>query len=36
MTARTDSLPTPYRKVVAPNDDGKFVLPDLPKGAFHV
>ncbi len=36
VIAETDSLPTPYRKIVVTNDDGRFVLPDLPAGAYRV
>ena len=36
VIAETDSLPTPFRKIVVTNDDGRFVVPDLPKGAYHV
>jgi hypothetical protein len=36
VVAETDDLATPYRKIVVTNDDGKFVLPDLPKATYHV
>lgn len=36
VIAQTDSLPTPFRKIVVTNDDGRFVVPDLPKGAYHL
>lgn len=36
VIAETTSLPTPYRKIVVTNDDGKFVVPDLPQGDYQV
>lgn len=36
VIAETKSLPTPYRKIVVTTDDGRFVVPDLPKGDYQV
>jgi streptogramin lyase len=36
VIAETNSLPTPYRKIVVTNDEGKFVVPQLPKGEYQV
>ena len=36
VIAETSSLPTPYRKIVVTNDDGRFVLPDLPAAEYQV
>jgi hypothetical protein len=36
VIAETASLPTPFRKIVVTSDDGRFVVPDLPKGAYPV
>jgi streptogramin lyase len=36
VIAETTSLPTPYRKIVVTNDDGRFVVPDLPKGDYQI
>lgn len=36
VIAETDTLPTDYRKIVVTNDDGKFVIPDLPDAAYQV
>lgn len=36
VIAETDALPTPYRKIVVTNDDGRFVLPDLPPADYRV
>lgn len=36
VIAETDSLPTPYRKIVVTNDAGKFVLPELPVAKYRV
>jgi hypothetical protein len=32
VIAETSSLPTPFRKIVVTNDDGRFVVPQLPTG----
>ncbi len=36
VIAETASLPTPYRKIVVTNDEGRFVLPDLPAAEYQV
>jgi hypothetical protein len=36
VIAETDALPTPYRKIVATNDDGRFVVPELPAATYRV
>ena len=36
VIAETASLPTPYRKIVVTNDEGRFVLPDLPTAEYQV
>src|SRR5712692_1660258 len=34
VIAETSSQPVPFRKIVVTNDEGKFVVPDLPKGDY--
>ena len=34
VIAETDALPTPYRKIVVTNDQGQFVLPELPNVTY--
>ncbi len=36
VIAETESLPTNYRKIVVTNDDGEFVLPELPEADYQV
>ena len=36
VIAETESLPTNYRKIVVTDDDGKFVLPELPEADYQV
>jgi streptogramin lyase len=36
VIAETASLPTPFRKIVVTNDEGRFVVPQLPKGQYTV
>lgn len=36
VIAETNSLPTPYRKIVVTNDQGRFVIPQLPKADYQV
>jgi hypothetical protein len=36
VIAETKSLPTPFRKIVVTNDDGRFVVPDVPSGEYEV
>ena len=36
VIAETNSLPTPYRKIVVTNHRGRFVIPELPHGEYQV
>ncbi|MCH8176301.1 MAG: hypothetical protein IIC59_14080 [Proteobacteria bacterium] len=36
VIAETDELATPYRKIVVTDDEGRFVLPQLPEASFEV
>ena len=36
VIAETKSLPTPFRKIVVTDDQGRFLVPDLPDGAYEV
>src|SRR5579871_6678062 len=36
VIAETKSLPTPFRKIVVTDDQGRFLVPDLPDGAYQV
>ena len=36
VIAETKSLPTPYRKIVVTDDQGRFLVPDLPDGAYEL
>ena len=36
VIAETKSLPTGFRKMVATDDQGRYVVPDLPKGTYDV
>ncbi len=36
VIAETDDLETVYRKIVVTNDDGRFLLPELPEATFEV
>ncbi len=36
VIAETGSLPTPYRKIVVTDDDGRFVIPALPAAEYDV
>ena len=36
VIAETTALPAPYRKIVVTNDDGRFVIPDLPQADYQV
>lgn len=36
VIAETDDLPTKFRKIVVTNDQGKFLLPELPKANYKV
>ena len=35
VIAETTDTPTPFRKIVVTNDDGRFVIPDVPSGAVY-
>ncbi|HBQ41084.1 MAG TPA: hypothetical protein DD808_11010 [Halieaceae bacterium] len=36
VIAETGDLPTNYRKIVVTNDEGRFVLPEMPGGDYQV
>ena len=36
VIAETDDLETVYRKIVVTNDDGEFLLPELPDATYDV
>ena len=36
VIAQTDDLPTPYAKVVVTDDQGRYLIPDLPKANYNV
>ncbi len=36
VIAETAALPTPYRKIVVTNDEGRFVVPDLPPAEYEL
>jgi hypothetical protein len=36
VIAETTDLPTKYAKVVVTDDQGRFVVPDLPKGSYSI
>ena len=36
MIAETKSLPAPFRKIVVTDDQGRFLVPDLPEGEYEV
>jgi len=36
VIAETKSLPVPFRKIVVTDDQGRFLAPDLPAGAYEV
>jgi len=36
VIAETDELPTPYRKIVVTDDQGRFVVPELPDVGYRV
>jgi hypothetical protein len=36
VIAETKDLPTPYAKIVVTDDQGRYLLPDLPKGTYSV
>jgi len=36
VIAETSALPTPFRKIVVTDDQGRFVIPDLPSAEYDV
>src|SRR5450631_583806 len=36
VIAETSDLPTPYAKVVVTDDQGRYLIPDLPKASYEV
>ena len=36
VIAETQSLPTPFREIVVTEDEGRFVVPNLPDGSYEV
>jgi streptogramin lyase len=36
VIAETKELPTPYRKIVVTDDEGRFVVPELPSAKYQV
>ena len=36
VIAETSDLPTKYRKIVVTDDNGRYVIPDLPKANYKV
>src|SRR5215813_3385429 len=36
VIAETKSLPVPFRKIVVTDDQGRFLVPDLPKGDYEL
>ncbi len=36
VIAETKSLPVPFRKIVVTDDQGRFLVPDLPEGAYEL
>src|ERR1700722_8995778 len=36
VLAETRSLPVPFRKIVVTDDQGRFVVPDLPDGSYEL
>ena len=36
VIAETKSLPTPFRKIVVTDDQGRFLVPDLPAGDYEL
>src|SRR3974390_2079619 len=36
VIAETNSLPVPFRKIVVTDEQGRFLVPDLPEGAYEL
>src|SRR5688572_15041939 len=36
VIAETNELPTKYTKIVVTDEQGRYVIPDLPRGVYHV
>src|SRR6185436_16530639 len=36
VIAETKDLPTPYAKIVVTDDQGRYLLPDLPKANYSI
>src|SRR5215204_2112448 len=36
VIAETKSLPTPFRKIVVTDDQGRYLVPDLPEGTYEL
>ena len=36
VIAETTDLPTPFNKIVVTDDEGRYVLPDLPSATYDV
>src|SRR6202171_5206235 len=36
VIAETKSLPVPFRKIVVTDDQGRFLVPDLPEGEYDL
>lgn len=36
VIAETSSLPTPFRRIVVTDEQGRFLVPDLPQGTYDV
>src|SRR5687767_9388644 len=36
VIAETDSLPTKFRRIVVTDDQGRFLIPDLPDAQYRV
>jgi hypothetical protein len=35
VIAETKSLPAPFRKIVVTDDQGRFLVPDMPAGSYE-
>src|ERR1700741_4563840 len=36
VIAETKSLPAPFRKIVVTDDQGRFLVPDMPAGSYEL